>query len=704
MLLKINTIIMFRGLIYIFLLLGIIQKTNAVTYFISTSGNDNDNGMTIHTSWRTTKNLKSTKLLPGDSILFHGGDVFYESLFIRESGSESLPIVISTYGDHARAKITGAVKISDFENTESQVYISNKKQKIKALFLNGVIQTNARYPDTGFFYTDQKSKYKGIVHDKSIDGHKDGFFTGSMLKIRPVNWSFETREVLFHEGDKIVYDTALLENIRHTYAAKKNMEFYFTGKKEFLDKPSEWLYSDGKVYFIPPVDTKLNHSTIEGVILNNGIIIEEGVKHVVVENLDICKFFSSGVVIGENASNIIIRNNRFFDIFEIGIKAKLRTTGCLIEKNEFRDIYGRGISAIEPERILIQYNNVKRIGLIEGYGFNGVNGATGILVNNIEDYHHGIGRENMILNNFVDSVGYNAIRLDGIRSLVKRNVVSNYMLVLNDGGGIYTFGGTFKTSFDNVFEENIIIQNAKGTSRGVRNGNLKKGIYLDAGAHNIRLLNNIIVNGYYGIHSNWCTHENIISGNVLFNVNRYPLSFNSNSGACDKKNHMMHELDGNIVVGRSPEMWFYREAKIIDTTAHIIRHSDNNTFINIVSDAFAAVQYFVPEKVDTFYKYSFDEWKNTYHRDNHSVYMGLGRDGLSQQGIKEFQDVFVMVNTSPEPLKVNLPVKCHNHKGIEMDDELELEPFKGTVFITRDKIDEKIINTLTTNDILIFHQ
>lgn len=85
--------------------LQMIIKTNA--YYLASTGNDKNKG-TIISLWKTIKKINEVHLLPGDKVLFKGGDSFKGTLLL-DSGSHCLanmPVVISTYG-HRKAVING---------------------------------------------------------------------------------------------------------------------------------------------------------------------------------------------------------------------------------------------------------------------------------------------------------------------------------------------------------------------------------------------------------------------------------------------------------------------------------------------------------------------------------------------------------------------------------------------------------------------
>lgn len=73
---------------------------NAATYYVSSSGNDGNSGLSAATAWRTISKLNTIDIEPGDIILFEGGTIFPGNMLLgaEDSGTPSLPVIISTYG------------------------------------------------------------------------------------------------------------------------------------------------------------------------------------------------------------------------------------------------------------------------------------------------------------------------------------------------------------------------------------------------------------------------------------------------------------------------------------------------------------------------------------------------------------------------------------------------------------------------------
>ena len=81
------------------LLLLLVQFTYATDYYISSSsGNDNNNGISPSTPWQTLAKVQNSNFLPGDRILLKKGDIWNETFKINSNGTISLPIIVRSYG------------------------------------------------------------------------------------------------------------------------------------------------------------------------------------------------------------------------------------------------------------------------------------------------------------------------------------------------------------------------------------------------------------------------------------------------------------------------------------------------------------------------------------------------------------------------------------------------------------------------------
>jgi len=107
-----------KAIICIFMLLYHLSYAQNKTYYISTNGNDINNGLSAITPWQTLSKINGLDLEPGDKILLEGGSRFTGSIQLDQNdrGTPNNPILFSSYG-------TG--KATVYAVNETALYASN---------------------------------------------------------------------------------------------------------------------------------------------------------------------------------------------------------------------------------------------------------------------------------------------------------------------------------------------------------------------------------------------------------------------------------------------------------------------------------------------------------------------------------------------------------------------------------------------------
>jgi hypothetical protein len=81
---------------------------SAATYYVSTSGSDNNSGLDPASAWRTVSKVNTSTFAPGSQILFERGDEWRERLVASSSGAAGSPIVFDAYGSGAKPRFWGS--------------------------------------------------------------------------------------------------------------------------------------------------------------------------------------------------------------------------------------------------------------------------------------------------------------------------------------------------------------------------------------------------------------------------------------------------------------------------------------------------------------------------------------------------------------------------------------------------------------------
>src|SRR5258706_3056598 len=78
------------------------------------NGNDNNNGLSEGSAWKSVPKVNAQTFQPGDTVLFKSGEVYHEPLRVTGAmGTESAPITIGGYGTGPNPIFDGSVELRD---------------------------------------------------------------------------------------------------------------------------------------------------------------------------------------------------------------------------------------------------------------------------------------------------------------------------------------------------------------------------------------------------------------------------------------------------------------------------------------------------------------------------------------------------------------------------------------------------------------
>jgi hypothetical protein len=515
------------------------SQVKATNYYFSNAGKDSNKGTSAKAPWQNIAKLDRIKLQPGDSILLKRGDTFPGTIQVKTSGTNNRPIVISAYGAGAPPVLTGALKIKGWKQ-QSGVFAAQSSRKVSDLYVDDVRQTLARYPNRGFMTIDSGLTRQTIL---SRDIQRiPGDVTGAFVRIRSINWAYETRlcKAATKQAIHLVYhqlykeDPSVLPRTEHgkktLYELRKGFGFYVDGLPQLIDTAGEWSMSGKQVLFKPQPQWVVNEHTLEATVENTGIGILPNVKNIVVAHIQMEKYFYAALDLGARTENITVNDCRIKNTTVFGIRMDSLSTHCQITNNAIHNVLGTGLSAVEPENLLVENNQVTRIGLVPGQGLSGINAASGIVIYNHEPsgFHEGPPRlkpryanHNQIRLNRIDSCGYTGGRVDGSYNVVEYNVIANCGLTLNDGAAFYCFAQQPGITHHLVMRRNII-RNARGNNEATPAEEIAfNGIYIDNNSHDMLVEENTSMDhSSNGITNNDGSFDNSYIRNNIFNCNR----------------------------------------------------------------------------------------------------------------------------------------------------------------------------------------
>lgn len=179
---------MFLKFFLLFILsLSLIPDLYGRSFYVSTSGNDLNNGLSVSSPWRTLTKVNATAFLPGDTIKFRGGEIFESNtsfagakLWITNSGAPGLPIVYTSYG--TGKPVIKADTVGIYVVNKSYVKINNIS--VKGNF-NPFSQNNTvHFNNTGIYILNTGAT---LLKDITIDSCRITNFLSSALQVSSTN-------------------------------------------------------------------------------------------------------------------------------------------------------------------------------------------------------------------------------------------------------------------------------------------------------------------------------------------------------------------------------------------------------------------------------------------------------------------------------------------------------------------------------------
>jgi hypothetical protein len=473
----------------------------ATTYYVSSTGNDSNSGITSDQPWQTLTKVNSRTFVAGDQILFQRGSTFYGSLTIKNSGTSGNPISFGAYGTGESPVITGFTTILAWTNLGSNIWESTSAistlATLNMVSVNNVNTPMGRFPNADVtnsgYLTFQSHSGNTSITSSSLTGTPN--WTGAEVVIRPNRWILNRAAISSNTGGTLVFSPAT------TYAPIDGFGFFIQNDARTLDSQNEWYYNPTTKklrIFSTSQPVNVQVATVEDLIYVTG-------SYITIQDLTITGSNDEAIT-----GNSITRTNvsiKGCTIRFVGSDAitGLRSTNFIVDGNTITDVNNNGIEA-DGDNAVIQNNTVSRVGLFPGMGsliYMGISvGNTGSLVQN----------------NSVTNVGYVGISFYGNSITVKNNYVDTFCKVIDDGGGIYTYTGS-NPSMSNCLITGNIVLNGIGARDG-SSGNMTStaiGIYLDNNTKNVEVSYNTIANtDTYGMLMNNPSYINI-HHNTFFN-------------------------------------------------------------------------------------------------------------------------------------------------------------------------------------------
>ena len=403
----------------------------AVTYYVSPTGNDANNGTSPAQAWRTIGRVQQVAngLQPGDQVLFERGGTFNGKLTVNASGNNSNPIIIGAYGTGAAPVISGSVPVTGWTQWQGNIWRASIAQPVRHVWSNGNLMTLARFPNTG--YLTASSGNHTTMSSAGIT-QSSGYWNGGEIVRRTTNWSYE-RATISNQVNGTITHAA----VAYSFDNGSGWGFFLRNKLQALDAPGEWFYdaAAGHLYFWAPANADPNSLNIQASVIDHGVEVGYQRQHIRVQGLAFRGQHFSGVhnMYGNHARV----TGCTFDFVNTAIKSV--GSNSIYSGNTVTNTFGSGMSLIETNST-VENNTFTNIAVFPGLGENAW-GYYGLYM---------LGNGNTVRANTLTNTGNSAIFLEG-NTTVEKNIITNAVCILNDGGGIY-----FDIASGSIIQDNII--------------------------------------------------------------------------------------------------------------------------------------------------------------------------------------------------------------------------------------------------------
>jgi parallel beta-helix repeat protein len=617
------------------------SKILAIDYYISSSGNDSNPGNSPKSPWKSIEKVNSIfpYLKPGDKILFSRNDTLTGTLKISKSGSADKSIIIGSFGEGNDPVISSFVSLDGWTTEGKGIYSKTilLESSPSVVLIDGKQYGMGRYPNTSYLnFESHKANYS--ITDNQLPDNPD--WTGAEIVICKHNWMINSYLILMHKGHTIEYQA----NGDEDYP-ENNRWYFLQNDLKTLDSFGEWYFNKSEnklfIYFGNENPEKfsirvaaannLAYNNTKSYIIVDGITFEGSIQDAV--------SFSWG-------ANCIIRNCCVKYAGKSGMDIKGKNNR--IESNEISWCNMAGIYT-EGANVIITQNTVQNIGLIPGSSSNG----------EIRNAIFVGGDNSLIEYNTVRNVGKSGISVGkGWITSIKHNFVSNFMLTLNDGGGIYVDGNLEK---NRVIENNIIL-NGKGN--GVDDPPAVCGIDLDEYSANVIVRKNTVAFNAYGINLHKANSD-LIEDNLFFG-NGIQIAFHNTSFV---PTIYKIKIINNIFFSleKTDPVLFFRS--ITDDIPHF-GDADNNYYARPLGDE----NIFYTFSTLTGKKYrTLSDWQSFTGEDINSHESPLA--------LKDTIGIRFYYNASENPKVIPLEDQMTDIKGAKYEKSLTLDPFSSIVLI-----------------------
>jgi hypothetical protein len=636
-------------------------------YFSSVSGDDSRTDVQAQnpsTPWKSLDKLGTvmSTLKPGDSIFFKRGETFYGTLNVRSSGVSGNVIYYGAYGTGANPVISGLATLSAWSLQSAGIYWAPLDMpNLNIVTINGVAMGRGRWPNTGFLNYENNNGNTSIT-DNELPASPN--WTGGEIVMRKYRFILDRHTITSQSGTTLFYSTSTLNGNNGEVLPVKGNGYFIQNHLATLDQFGEWFYDNTakRLYVFFGANAPSSYVVqVSSKDLNASV---EGVNYVTLENLA----FEGGNTKGVNiafATNILVQNCNSNNQGASAIYGD-HISNVTVRGGNIDNSMSNGINfEHNADNNTVDGVTVKHSNMIAGMGRSGTGVSIGISV---------VGDNTTIANNRVIGAGYSGIQFLGNNVLVEKNYIDTFCTLKDDGGGVYTYlGSTTTNNFNRKIRNNIIL-NSIGALAGAEAYSYEPfgkgaGIYLDEHVNNVEITGNTIANGDWGGIFMHNIHDNVISGNLIYN-HRFQIllsQYDSNG-----KNNTMNN---NQYIARTTSQYTFAYRSFFQDNPSTLGTLNNNYYARPIDDnATIQMENFWTNGGGTSY-ISLAQWKSSFAQDAASQ-----KSPLTYSSNIDANLLFTYNDGNTTKI-VSLPASYVDVKNNQYAGNIALAPFTGLVLL-----------------------
>jgi len=591
-------------------------------------------------------------------------------------------ITFEPYGSGNNPVIAGSIIISGWSSLGSNIWEATvtlpeggnsrecgnnspqPNQWIDQLFINGQIQTLARFPNSGYLNVTSSTGNNNFASSQLTQAN--GFFDGANVRIRTFSWQWQKGIVSTYTVGNVQL-TGTLQNDGQGNTLLPDWGFFFDNKESFLDQQGEWFYNNItqkiKLYSTIDPNTLLIEGLYSGYLTSICIFFN---NNVTVRDISVKHQYQSGIQVW--LSNNVRIENIVQQYSYVGLEVLWDSENLFVDNSQFSYNLNTGIKTnvddiFDWKGSKIQNSHVTESGTFPGLGRPAY--ATGTY--NVGIRGNGGATPITFLYNYVNGTGRDGISLDG-NIIFRNNFVTRACLTLNDCSGI-VFNAQNLIVDGNFISDTYGNMEGSGLYNGQPLPRMSWGMRSHLGNNGASIINNVVYNNQAEGILVESTTGHTISNNIFFN--------NGNS-ARGKRQVSLESSTGTTVTGNvfiSLQNGVYAGIylnTLTSVTMNNNRYCHSNSSVTIIGEFNSNT-------------YDLSQWKTFTSQESGSVGCPSGLDfAASSPIISLLTNPSLSINQYPQS---STYLRMYNSTiSTCQDNTFSLYPYTGAVIAKKDSL------------------